>query len=453
MKNPLVEALRQANSGDSTSEQLEPAVDEQAVAAPVDAAADSASPEEEELQLMLSSGVLPVADAGILPIDGPSTLPIDGPSALPMDRPEILPIDGPSNFPEEGTDADFYETTSLMNAANQDSTLALSNLESVAAIPLPNVPLSRQRSRMLRLGLYSPLLSVFLAAVTTASYFAYQSLVGHRQNTDLATLLSQVQASGSRDESDDVELNAAHNRFKLIVGPQPAAQTKSQANSESRVAIASRLQTPVANEKLDYSEIEDDAFVALNDAYRAYERGNYVVAEENYRRALELAPRHPNALHGLAAILHRTGRIEESLRYYEALLSVEPLNTAAAAALLAGQDDSIAAATESEIKLLIQRHPNSAHLQFALGTLFARQARWANARHAFDLALRLDPTNADYIFNFAVSLEHLGQYLDARFYYESALQAASATSTLDSEIVTARIAQLELHENSENLVR
>ena len=52
-----------------------------------------------------------------------------------------------------------------------------------------------------------------------------------------------------------------------------------------------------------------------------------------------------------------------------------------------------------------------------------------------------------------MSLEHLGQYADARYYYESALEVASATSMLDSDIVVARIEQLALLSDPENLAR
>ena len=114
----------------------------------------------------------------------------------------------------------------------------------------------------------------------------------------------------------------------------------------------------------------------------------------------------------------------------------------AAAALLAGRGDAGEFATEAEIKLLLQQHPDSAHLHYALGTVMAQRGRWAAARLAYYKALALDPQNAEYQFNLAVSLENLGQYDDARARYEAALVNATDASAIDSQLVATRISML-----------
>jgi Flp pilus assembly protein TadD len=466
MKSPLVEALRQASGKKSTAE--ESATHDAGANAEQtpDVAAAPDVPQSDDLELMDTVAVstadnnaaLPVDDGGMLPIDPEGVLPIDGGGILPIDGGGILPIDGveatSSDFAaaaNEEADAEFYETSSLQ--LRDDAATVASGAEAGAPTPLPPLSTNRQ-SHMPRLGLYSPLICLALAAASMGGYFAYQKVGGWYHNSDLESLLSQIGATAAQDTAGDVATEAAENHFQLIVGPQdsPRRGAKGQAvpgdvlEIQQRPSQSQPKTAPVAG-------FRDEAFDELNAAYDAFEHGDTIAAEAGYRRALELAPRHPNALQGLAAILFRTGRHDEALQHYETLLSVDPGNSAAAVALLSGGDASPAAADESEIKYLIQRHPDSAHLRFALGTHFAKEMRWADARHAFDQALRMDPGNADFLFNLAVSLEHLGQYDDARYYYESALSTANATSTLNNDVVVARIEQLELLAKSERLIQ
>jgi len=473
MKSPLVEALRQASGKSSTAE--ESATDDKGVSAghAPDVAVEPDVPEpdvpeSDDLELMDtvavsttdSNATLPIDGDGILPIDTKEILPIDGDGILPIDGGGILPIDGAAETTgdvavaaNEEADAEFYETTS-MRLRDDDATAAVViDAEDGAPVPLPPVSTNRH-SHMPRLGLYSPLICLALAAASTGGYFAYQKMGGWYHNSDLENLSSQFGTAAEKDFADNARTDPVDNHFKLIVGPQrpPQRDGKTQAVPENVPEIQQRS-SQAQPKAARVAGFEDEAFDELNDAYDAFERGDYIAAEAGYRRALVLAPQHPNALQGLAAILIRSGRHDEALLHYEMLLSVDPGNSAAAVALLAGDGAAATVTGESEIKHLIQRHPGSAHLRFALGTHFAKEKRWADARHAFDQALRLDPGNADFLFNLAVSLEHLGQYLDARYYYESALDAASATSTLNNDVVVARIEQLELQAKSERPVQ
>lgn len=450
MKSPLVEALRQA--GDGRSEDERPGADVREISAdePADAEATAPLPESDELQLMESTDALPVDRGGILPIDGDGILPIDG-DGIPSTGGGLVAADSAEAQPSSADDdAGFHETASL-TIADDEALPAIAD-DAMSAAPAATRPVSFRgpASGISRLGLYSPLLCTLLAATAAGSYFVYQGLAGWYENKDLATLSSQVGTPVGADQADSLAAETLRSPFELVVGSRTTAQTGRPADAAVENITDSAPIRPRAVQRNAGSKTGDVAFAALNLAYESYERGDHTAAEAAYRRALQLAPRHPNGLHGLAAILQRSGRIEESLQYYEMLLSVEPNNSAAAVALLAGRGESPQVATESEIKHLIQRYPDSAHLQFALGSLFARQSRWAEARFAFDTALRLDAGNADYLFNLAVSLEHLGQLVDARHYYRSALAAANATSTLDSGIAVARIEELALLSNPEN---
>ena len=114
----------------------------------------------------------------------------------------------------------------------------------------------------------------------------------------------------------------------------------------------------------------------------------------------------------------------------------------ASAALLSAGEDEDGTATESAFKHLVQQHPDSPQLRFALGAHFANVSRWPEARLEFEQARRLDPKNPEYLYNLAVALEHLGQAADAAKHYELALASISDSSSLDAAQVTARLERL-----------
>lgn len=424
MKSPLVEALRQAKGGGPSAERPSPSGEVASNDESSLAARREDTPDADELQLMLSTGVHG--------IEAPAD---DGPSLLATSTDIVLS----EEFPGHAEEPQHQEMTT-----ESDSQAVPPALLTAAGVVhedrRPGVP---------QLGRYSPLICLLLSFAATGSYLLYQHLGGNFHNSDLASLSTQLGATESQRSHNLSAVDKPLNQFKLIVGPQASlldrptpqrttAPVESSANTQTRQSTDAVTAVTVVAQ----ASFNDNAFDTLNAAYLAYENGDFAAAEAGYRHALLIAPRHPNALQGLAAILHRTGQLQESLELYEMLLSLAPNNTAAAAALIAGRHESPTAASESDLKQLIQRHPNSARLHFVLGTLLARKSRWPSARLAFDQALRLDPANADYLFNLAVCLEHLGQYSEARRFYQAALEKSTASSSLNSDIVVARIAEL-----------
>ena len=409
MKSPLVDALRLASGQDKAgnNEQSRPAGE---TAAPHDDVAtteqavtpgEQAAAEVPELSLMDATGVLVVQS------------------------------------PDDADDADDEFAASQVipeDAVNED----------VAESPLPvagpavAVAASNagRRSPMARLAMLSPLVCLFLASAATGSYFLYQNAGGQMQGGGLG--ITAPTTGVVNDIGKDLEPDGPVNRFPLVANGR---QTRATQRAPQPLPASPRS-VPVLNERPAVSRIvrggvDDRAFAVLNEAYAAYEAGNFEAAAAAYRRALEIAPRHPGALHGLAAILYRTGNVAEALDHYEVLLSVEPNNTEAAAAVLAGRGGSA-----TEIKILLQRYPGSSHLHHTLGNLMAQQGRWADARLAYYKALAIEPQNAEYQFNLAVSLENLGQFADARARYEAALANVTEASAIDSQLVASRISVL-----------
>lgn len=150
------------------------------------------------------------------------------------------------------------------------------------------------------------------------------------------------------------------------------------------------------------------------------------LARQHFEAELRRDPRQVNALLTLAAIALRQQRPGDAEWFYRQALFANPGNPDVLAAALngssAGADQQ---ATESRLKVLLAEHPASAALHFALGNVHARQARWHEAQQAYFNAVALEGGNPDYLFNLAVSLDHLRQARAAAQYYRLAIDASA----------------------------
>ena len=116
---------------------------------------------------------------------------------------------------------------------------------------------------------------------------------------------------------------------------------------------------------------------------------------------------------------------------------------AAQAGLLALQDNVDPVASESRVKESLTRTPHDANLHFALGNLYAEQARWAEAQQSYFEAYRLDNSSPDYAFNLAVSLDRLAQSRPALEFYRRAEELATEfPATFDTAVAQRRAAEL-----------
>ena len=130
-----------------------------------------------------------------------------------------------------------------------------------------------------------------------------------------------------------------------------------------------------------------------------------------------------DALLGLAAVAQRQGRANEAERLQQAAIEADPKDAAAQAAQIANTATSDPALAESRLKGALASQPESPPLNFALGNLYSRQGRWPEAQQAYFNAVAGDGDNPDYLFNLAVSLDHIRQTGPAATYYRKALAA------------------------------
>lgn len=205
--------------------------------------------------------------------------------------------------------------------------------------------------------------------------------------------------------------------FKLAAPPPVRSETEIRGVPDSPVRL-SRKPTRV-NQTLEY-------------AYAAFQSGNLDQAKLGYEQVLRRDAKSTDALLGLATIAARQGQSERAQAFYLLALESDPNDATAQAGLINLTGQTNPGLSESRLKTLLAGQPDSSALHFALGNLYARQARWSEAQQAYFRAYSTEPDNADIIFNLAVSLDHLRQNRLAAEYYQRALSTADAGASRNS---------------------
>jgi tetratricopeptide (TPR) repeat protein len=226
------------------------------------------------------------------------------------------------------------------------------------------------------------------------------------------------------------ETQAPKNRVKA---KQPQEKSLREKPSKAKPQIAATDQNPASASMYDVSPGEIRISTVrgskavnpkVQEAYGAYQNADYPRAEQLYREVLDKQPDQRDALLGLAAIDQRRGDRNGAAELYGRLLRLNPNDAYAQAAWTAMRREQPTVGDESDLKLLLQQDPQAAHVHYLLGNVYARQTRWAEAQQAYFDAYKQDPKNTDYVYNLAVSLDHLGEREAALNYYRQALGLA-----------------------------
>lgn len=183
---------------------------------------------------------------------------------------------------------------------------------------------------------------------------------------------------------------------------------------------------------------------ALTQGFDAFSAGNLATARDSYEQVLKAEPKNTDALHGMAAIALREGRLDQAEAYYLRVIEADPKDALAHASLVGLRSQGDPTTTESRLKTMLAVQPAVPHLHFALGNLYAGQRRWREAQQAYFDAVTGDPTHPDYLFNLAVSLDQLHQDRLAAQYYNQALAAAAhRPAGFDQVQVGVRLRELQ----------
>jgi Tfp pilus assembly protein PilF len=213
--------------------------------------------------------------------------------------------------------------------------------------------------------------------------------------------------------------------------PAPAADSPRRAPADAALELRATRTVPRANP-------------ALERAYEALQAGRDGEALRAYEQALHADGKNADILLGLATLAARRRETDAAHAYYLRALEADPNDATARAGVFSTGGRGDEAVAESQLKTALARQPDSPPLNFALGSLYARQQRWSEAQQAYFRAYTGDSANPDLIFNLAVSLDHLRQDRLAAQYYRMALDAGAArTAAFDRNQVTSRLKALQ----------
>ncbi|MFZ6843879.1 tetratricopeptide repeat protein [Undibacterium sp. RuTC16W] len=177
-------------------------------------------------------------------------------------------------------------------------------------------------------------------------------------------------------------------------------------------------------------------------AYQSFIAGDAPAAKSQYQKVLQQEPNNRDALLGMAVISLNQRQPEQAGSFYTRLLELDPTDTDAIAGLTSMQQGD-PQQSESRLKKILTQNPQAGPILFALGNLYAQQARWNEAQQTYFRAYTSAPANADYAFNLAVSLDRLNQLKLAQEYYLRALTLGqTAAVNFSRENVQRRVKEL-----------
>ncbi|MBU1215558.1 MAG: tetratricopeptide repeat protein [Gammaproteobacteria bacterium] len=204
----------------------------------------------------------------------------------------------------------------------------------------------------------------------------------------------------------------------------PATETVTEAPAQTTTQRAAKR--PPRRLTIKRQPKVDTITPALQDAWQAYQRGEYLAAAQGYHSVLAQDARNRDALLGLGAVAQQQGQDQTAQHYYRQVLLLDPRDPVALGAMAAYGTNE--ADTEVRLKQMLSEQPQAAALHYALGNTYADQSRWAEAQQSYFSARALEPANALFTFNLAVSLDHLGQSRLAADHYRQALELDSNNS-------------------------
>lgn len=229
--------------------------------------------------------------------------------------------------------------------------------------------------------------------------------------------------------SDDQTLDQDNTTVKSVPSQQPSNPHHQQTQT---IAITKNQPLPRVDE-------------TLLSAYNALMTGNMSEAQAKYRQVLHKNISNIDALLGMATIAQKTYRHADAVGWYQKVLEIEPNNAIALAGIVNASPNTNHIAQISRLKNLIASQPTVASFHASLGNLYATQNQWPEAQSAYFNACRYHPNNAEYTFNLAVSLEHLGKPNLALVQYQRALDlvTTAGAASPDRALLSARIAELQ----------
>lgn len=264
-------------------------------------------------------------------------------------------------------------------------------------------------------------------------------------------LLSAVSIS-SRGEGPNLDAGSNPPPEAAVVEEALALPTQQQVRSKpspvaaTKPAVDARTKRPAVATKSPPIHVKghQNAGSQFDRIQTALLQENTVSAIDIYESILKSDPRNTDALLGLALIHLRKAAYSTAETLIFKALSISPRDGLALALLSPLRATENTAQEESRLRQALADQPDAAPLHFALANLYARQNRWREAQQAYFKATVGDRDHPDYLFNLAVSLEHISQPQAAAQYYQSALAASDfRPAAFSRTLATQRASAME----------
>lgn len=398
-----------------------------------------------------------LASEGVAPASASTTA--DELSLKPMEPPaSAQPVAHGSPLPElsqhtDSLDADLAAVSTELPARKRGpegaSRLTGGVHETAERTAIRNVFAAKQPPKS-RTGLWLLLGTAILLALGIGVYFWWQwqsisvgSLARPAQLTGMAKPVApqaptQTVIEAVKPPAEPAPI-ATPSSPKIALPPVRPADQAVRAKTPSPSASAAVPESPVR-----LSKNQPKSNPALERAYDALQAGHLEEAQRGYEHVVRGDAKSTDALLGLATIAALQGQTERAQAYYLNALESDPNDPTAQAGVINTRGQADPGQSESRLKTALTSQPDSSALHFALGNLYARQLRWSEAQQAYFRAYSTEPDNADFIFNLAVSLDHLRQNKLAAQYYQMALNASgTANPSFDRIQVKSRILELQ----------
>ncbi|WP_028487114.1 tetratricopeptide repeat protein [Thiomicrorhabdus chilensis] len=188
-------------------------------------------------------------------------------------------------------------------------------------------------------------------------------------------------------------------------------------------------------------------------AYQSLYAGEYNKSAQLFNKVLREDSDNVKALTGLGAVYAQMDQESKAIEQYYQVLKVEPENLQAFEAVISLMGNSLSGSEwRKEIQRVLDKHPDSSVLNYALGNLYAQERDWEKAQSYYFESYVLDEGNSDNLVNLAVSLDHLGKYQLAEKYYTLALvYADSGSVNFKPDQVKQRLATIKQFIEQEDL--
>lgn len=227
---------------------------------------------------------------------------------------------------------------------------------------------------------------------------------------------------------------------------QIANNKNTQQNKLRQMPLAKNNKPRIKSPAVTFQKTKkiDVAAENIGQAWLAYNNAQYGKAEKLYANVLVVEKNNRDALLGLGAIAVVEKNNAKAKEIYSRLLESDPRNSVAIAALTSLKNSKKPNEVDENYLLnMLQKNPNDAHLNFALGNVYAQQSKWKLAQQAYFNAWQADAENADYLFNLAISMDQLGKQQKAlEFYRSSLVKSENKNVNFSRDAVQKRINEL-----------